>query len=157
MINPHSPQTVTEEAVIAKLNELIRVCLDSRQGFAHAENTAESEVLRRVFDDYAYQRRYFASELSTLVITMGGQPAQGGTVGGVLHRSWVNVRQALSSRDDSLLLAACEHSEDAAVAAYQSALETELPENVREVVQRQYEFVRQSHDYIRTLRDQYPR
>ena len=46
-------------------------------------------------------------------------------------------------------------AEDVAKASYRKALEKKLPEDIRVVVQRQYDGVLRNHDQIRALRDRY--
>jgi len=53
------------------------------------------------------------------------------------------------------LLEECERGEDVAKAAYSKALKEMLPENIRAVVERQYQGVLRNHDQIRDLRDRY--
>jgi uncharacterized protein (TIGR02284 family) len=49
-----------------------------------------------------------------------------------------------------------ERGEDVAKAKYRKALENaELPEDVRAIVQRQYDGVLRNHDQIRDLRDRF--
>ena len=66
-----------------------------------------------------------------------GRAASGGTVAGAVHRGWVSVKAALSSRDDKAVLEECERGEDAAVARYRKALNAALPADVRALLERQ--------------------
>lgn len=45
--------------------------------------------------------------------------------------------------------------EDVAKARYSKALEVALPDDIRAIVQRQYDGVMRNHDQIRDLRDRY--
>ncbi len=53
------------------------------------------------------------------------------------------------------ILEECERAEDVAKARYRKALEETLPEDIRVVVQRQYDGVMRNHDQIRDLRNRY--
>ena len=55
-----------------------------------------------------------AAELQTAVKALGGDPENSGSVAGALHRGWVSVKTALSTRDDKSVLEECERGEDAA-------------------------------------------
>ena len=48
--------------------------------------------------------------------------------------------------------AECEKGEDAAKKAYQDALAKDLPPDVRSMVERQYQGVKENHDRVRDLR-----
>jgi uncharacterized protein (TIGR02284 family) len=79
----------------------------------------------------------------------------GGSVAGAVHRGWVNVKAAVSTRDDLAILEECERGEDVAKARYGKALESTLPQDIRSIVERQYDGVMKNHDQIRNLRDEY--
>ena len=96
-----------------------------------------------------------ASELQQVVTRLGGKPEDSGTVAGAVHRGWVNLKAAVSSRTDLAILEECERGEDVAKASYTKALKETLPEEIRVVVQRQYDGVVKNHDQIRDLRDRY--
>ena len=66
----------------------------------------------------------------------------------------MNLKAAASGRTDLAILEECERGEDVAKARYRKALE-DVPEDIRMVVQRQYDGVVRNHDQIRDLRDRY--
>ena len=96
-----------------------------------------------------------ATELQQLVTRLGGRPENRGSVAGTVHRGWVNLKAAVAGRDDLAILEECERGEDVAKAHYGKALETTLPDDIRQVVKRQYEGVIHNHDQIRDLRERY--
>jgi len=65
------------------------------------------------------------------------------------------VKSAVTGRDAKAILEECERGEDYAKARYADVLKRDLPTQLREIVQRQYEGVLSNHDRIRRLRDQY--
>ena len=75
---------------------------------------------------------------------------------GALHRGWVSVKSALSTRDDKAVLEECERGEDAAVARYRKALKSGgLPTHVRALLERQLQGAQRNHDEVKSLRDSY--
>ncbi len=84
---------------------------------------------------------------------MGGDPETTGSVAASLHRGWINIKSAVTGRDDSAILNEVERGEDAAKKAYKDALAESLPANVNTVVQTQSEAVNAEHDKVRNLRD----
>ena len=94
-----------------------------------------------------------AAELQRKVRKFGGKPEQLGTVSGAAHRSWLNLKAAITGRDEAAILAECERGEDVAKAAFEKALAGPLPPDIRDVLHRQYNGVRQNHDRVRNLRD----
>lgn len=51
------------------------------------------------------------------------------------------------------MLEATETGEDKALASYRKALKQDLPQRVREVVERQFEGAQRNHDAVRAMRD----
>jgi len=72
-----------------------------------------------------------------------------------VHRGWISLKSAASTRDTKAILEECERGEDYAKAKYGEAMRQDLPPAVRELVERQYKGVVANHDRIRDLRNQY--
>lgn len=137
------------------LNELIETSKDGEKGFLKSAQDAHSPELKSLFSACAKRCVEGAKELQGEVRASGGDPERSGSVAAALHRGWINVKEAVKSRDDKAILEECERGEDYAKAQYKKALEQDLPANVRAVVQRQYQGVVANHDKVRALRDEY--
>jgi len=139
--------------VIDTLNDLIETCKDGAYGFRTSAEHVKSPELRVTFTDRARTCDEGAAELQQLVAQFGGKPDTGGSATGAMHRGWVAARGALTGYTDLAMLEECERGEDAAVARYRKALETNLPPEVKTVVERQFQGVKRNHDLIRDLRN----
>jgi uncharacterized protein (TIGR02284 family) len=137
------------------LNDLIETSKDGEEGFRAAAEDSKNAELQAMFLRRAGDCASGADELQQLVAGLGDEPEDSGTVAGAVHRGWVNLKAAISSRTDLAILEECERGEDVAKASYSKALKDTLPEDIRIVVQRQYEGVLKNHDQIRDLRDRY--
>ena len=137
------------------LNDLIETSKDGENGFRSAAEDAKSAELKATFLRRAEDCAKGASELQQLVSRMGGNPEQGGSVAGAMHRGWMDLKAKVTHRDDLAILEECERGEDVAKAKYRKALDAPLPDDVRAVVQRQYDGVVSNHDAVRDLRDRY--
>lgn len=141
--------------VVSALNDLIETCKDGEQGYkACAENASDSQ-LKIMFGEAAERCAEGADELRIQVQRLGGDPEEHGSVAGVLHRGWANVKSAVTSKDDKAMLQEAERGEDAAVKSYREALQADLPSDVRAIVERQFQGVEQNHNRVRDLRDRY--
>lgn len=138
---------------ISTLNDLIESCKDGEQGYQKAAQDSQTSSIQTLFNEFARQRAQFASDLQVEVARLGGEPEKGGSVTGAVHRQWINVKSAVTSKDDHSLLEEAERGEDAAVKAYQEALSKDLPSDLRAIVEREYQLVQQAHLKIRSLRD----
>jgi uncharacterized protein (TIGR02284 family) len=137
------------------LNELVETSKDGEQGFRSAAEDTKNTELKTTFLRRAEECARGASELQQLVAGMGGKPEQGGSVAGAMHRGWMDLKAKVTGRDDLAILEECERGEDVAKAKYRKALDAALPDDIRAVVQRQYDGVVRNHDSVRDLRDRY--
>ena len=146
-------ETMTNDDVISTLNGLIETCKDGQDGFKTAAEGVERSDLKTTFYDLGQQRAKFAGELQTLVRDLGGDPEDSGSISASLHRGWINIKSAVTGKDDGAVLNEAERGEDAAKKAYKDALAQNLPANVKSVVQKQATDVNAAHDKVRDLRD----
>lgn len=137
------------------LNDLVATSKDGEKGFRTAAEDTKNAELKSIFMQRADDCAKGAAELQQIVSRMGGKPEQGGSVAGAMHRGWVDVKSAVTKRDDLAVLEECERGEDVAKAKYRKALEEPLPDDIRMVVQRQCDGAIRNHDQIRDLRDRY--
>ena len=139
--------------VFSNLNELIEACRDSEYGFRECADNSKADNLTELMTRYADETQANIEELQGFVREMGGKAESTGSVVGALQRGWASVRGTLTGYSPESLLAECESGQDSLVAAYDTAQEQNLPEEVLEVVKRQAEGVRQNHARIQELRD----
>ncbi|MGB7481690.1 MAG: PA2169 family four-helix-bundle protein [Burkholderiaceae bacterium] len=143
--------------IISTLNDLIETSRDGEEGFRTcAEDASDRNPQLKAMLE-ARQRECAAAvrELQDLVRAHGGDPAKRSSVSGTMHRAWVDVKSAITGKDDEAVLNECERGEDSAVESYREALDQNtLPADVRAVVERQYQGVLRNHDQIKMLRDQ---
>lgn len=137
--------------VISTLNNLIETCKDGQNGFQTAAEGIKNSELKTLFSGYSTQRAQFAGELQNEVRSLGGDPEQTGSVAATLHRGWINIKSTVTGEDEGAVIAECERGEDSAVKNYKEALNENLPENIRTIVQNQYTQVQAAHDRIRAL------
>jgi len=138
--------------VSSVLNGLIETAKDGEQGFRTAAEKVKDPSLKTLFTKYSSQRAAYASELQAAVASLGEKPAEHGHITGTLHRGWINLKEALSSNEDTAIVNEAEAGEDAAKKAYSDAITQPLPAVVKEVVQKQYEGVLAAHAVVRDLK-----
>ncbi len=141
----------TNDDVISTLNNLIETCKDGQTGFQTAAEGVNNSELKTFFYNYSQQRAQFAGELQNEVRRLGGDPEKTGSVAASLHRGWINIKSAVTGKDDAAVIAECERGEDSAVSNYKDALENKVPADVRSVIERQYAKIQEAHDRIRAL------
>jgi uncharacterized protein (TIGR02284 family) len=147
---------MTNDHLISTLNDLIQISMDGEKGFrACAEDAQERYIpYKDTFMARATECAQTVLYLQDLVRRQGGEPASHSTLGGALHRQWVNLKSAITGRDDESILEECERGEDAAVNAYRKALSEDLPTDIRLLIERQYQGVLANHDKVKSLRNE---
>jgi uncharacterized protein (TIGR02284 family) len=151
----HLLEADMNDDVIDQLNELIETSKDGEQGFLKAARDTKTAELSAVFNEGARRCAEGARELQTLVRQLGGDPEKSGSAAAAMHRGWINLKEAVSARDDKAILEEVERGEDYAKAQYRKATEMNLPANVKAVVDRQYQGVLANHDKVKALRNRY--
>jgi uncharacterized protein (TIGR02284 family) len=140
--------------IVSTLNSLIETLKDGQAGYKQSAAGVDDPKLKTIFDTFSLQRSKFAGELQSEVVNMGDpDPEDASSMTGSMHRAWINVKSAVTNRDRHAILAEAERGEDAAVSAYNEAMEKNLPAPIREIVSRQSAEVKAAHDKIRALRD----
>jgi uncharacterized protein (TIGR02284 family) len=143
------------DSIISILNDLVETSKDGEQGFRAAAEDTKTATLRIIFLERAENCAKAVADLRQLISRLGGDPQEHGSVAGAIHRGWVNLKAAASGRTDLAILEECERGEDVAKARYRKALEQQLPDDIRSIVDRQYDGLQRNHDQIRDLRDKY--
>lgn len=153
--NGLSAEPMDNDDVVALLNDLLETSRDGQYGFRISAEHADSTELKTLLSLRASNCAAAAAELEQAVRQRGGEPAEGGTLTGSMHRGWVAVKSAFSAMDDKAVLEECERGEDSAVASYRKALKHSLPADVRALVERQAEGAQRNHDQVKALRDRF--
>jgi len=139
---------------IETLNLLVKTCRDGQEGFRSCAAAVSSEELRALFNRHGDECARAAEELRSLAMRHGGRAHDDTSLPDDLHRGWMIAKGALTGRTERAILAECERGEDVALRDYRLALEQELPEDVRQVIEKQSRGVQRNHDQIKALRDE---
>jgi len=137
--------------VVKVLNDLIETCFDGANGFRTAAEGVSEDRLKSLFTDFARQRDQLSAELQSEVQRLGGEPVDSGSVAAAAHRGCMNIKSAVTGKDDGAIIAECERGEDAAVDEYEKALQLQMAEETAIIVRRQYAAVKATHDRVRDL------
>ena len=137
--------------VISVLNNLIETCEDGVKGFRDAAEAIGNPRAKEVFHTRIEYIERAESDLKAAVRRLGGDPEDRGSATGAIHRGWLNLKAAVTGKDDEAIVAECERGENAAVERYEDALEKDLPADIRLLVDKQYRGTLQNRDRIREL------
>jgi uncharacterized protein (TIGR02284 family) len=147
-------EVLADDEVADVLNDLLENARDGEFGFRASAEAVKTAQLKLLFGERAAVCRAAADELAQLVAQYGGEPADGGSTGGAMHRGWVRLKDAVGANGEASILNECERGEDASLARYRKALAQALPADVRTVVERQAQGAQRNHDEVKRLRDE---
>ena len=143
---------MTPESPVSVLNEAIETCRNGQEGFAKAATAVSDAHLRKILGEFAEQRSQFALQLQVLVRKLGGDPETSGSAAGVLHRSWMGLKSAITGGSESLILEECARGDETALETYRSALQHDLPAPARELLESQRRQIEEVLGQIAELR-----
>src|SRR5205823_14139783 len=105
-----------QKEIVSVIDDLIQTLKDGQEGFKQAAEGVKAPQLKSLFNEYSNQRSQFATELQSQARSLGrSQPEESGSAAGALHRTWINLKSAITSGDDHAILAECERGEVSAI------------------------------------------
>jgi len=135
------------------LRSVIQSLIDGQEGFLKIGEHLKDETLRRYFATESLMRAEFRGDIEEVLHQEGVHDVkEKGTVEGTVERAWGDIKAHLGGGDHTLL-ATSEELEDSAKAAYEKALENELPLPIKQLLTTQYAHIQESHDYVKAARD----
>ena len=139
--------------IISVLNDLIEICRDGDQGFKDAADDIKDVDAERTLLNFSRQRNNFAHELEKLVLSFGGEVEFSGSLLGVLHRRWMDIKYAVAGSDPDSILTECIRGEKAALRHYEDALGKGLPEDIHNIVLKQNSEIQTAFEQIILVKD----
>lgn len=144
---------MSTDSTISTLNGLIKTTLDSMKGYEDAAKDAESTQFATMFADFARDRSAAATDLQAEVRRLGGNPEDDSSLLAAAHRTFMDLKQAFTGKDDKAIVQEVERGEDHIKAKFENALrDTDLDPVSRPVVERAFQSVKEGHDRMSQLK-----
>lgn len=138
---------------IRTLNSLIASVIDSINGYNESATDAESSRFGSIFTERASERRQVVEQLRSEVSRLGGNPEDDGTALAGAHRAFINLKSAVTNRDDKAIINEVERGEDHLKNKFEEALrDTSLSPTVRAAIEQAFVSVRRGHDQVSELK-----
>lgn len=134
--------TDQQQESINWLNKLIEICKDGNKGYKNASEHAPDDELKTIFYRLSQQRALFEAELENEVRSLGGTAEETGSSAGGIHRAWMNLKDALTSKQSDNIIEECKRGDKAAVEAYEEALKAPIPDYVKQKVSEQFTLIK---------------
>ena len=138
---------------ISVLNGLITTTIDSVDGYRSSAEAVENPRFAEQFTSRATERSSVVEQLRAEVRKLGGNPEDDGSVLAGGHRAFLNLKSAVTGRDDKAIINEVERGEDHIKAKYEAALgDDALSPTTRSLVETAYGSVRSGHDQMSQLK-----
>ena len=138
---------------VSTLNTLIATLIDSITGYEDAASNSEAGRFQQLFRERANERQQVVEELRAEVRRLGGNPEDDGSFMGKTHQRFLDLKSAITGRDDQAIINEVEHGEDYLKEKFETALnDGDLSGESRAVVERCYQSVRSGHDQMSRLK-----
>ncbi|HYE28365.1 MAG TPA: PA2169 family four-helix-bundle protein [Allosphingosinicella sp.] len=134
------------------LNSLIETTIDSVDGYRHSADEATTGAFADIFRQRAREREQVVARLRERVRALGGTPEEEGGLLAAVHRRFLSLRDAVSSRNDEAVIAEVDRGESYLNAKWEAALaDTELSAETQHLLRECYPSVRSGHDQWESL------
>lgn len=140
--------------LVDNLQELLEKNFDAEKGFTKAMKDAENPRLKGFLQQQAAQRSRFVNELTQEIRNLNEEPKDSGSFTGDLHRTWIDIKSAVSGNEDEAVLEECIRGEKASWEDYEEKLKEEnFPPHISSMLQKQAAEINNTLSKVKTLED----
>ena len=143
----------SDKEVINGLQGLLEKNIDAEKGYRNAMESTKNTNLTTFFNTKAQQRNQFTEQLKGEINKLGGKhEGVSGSVAGALHRTWMDVKTALSTDNEDAVLEVCQTGEKAAIDEYDLFIgSTKMPSSTAQLVLTQRNGIAESLDGVELI------
>jgi len=140
-----------EKATVV-LNDLIKINNDRVICYQQAidQSTNLDSDLKRLFKEIIAEGQKFKQELVDKIKQLEGNPKDGLTLSGMIHRAWVDLKVTFTGNTRNAMISFCEYNEEIARHAYKAALNVsaEMNKEVHELIETQIKALSRTNEAI---------
>jgi uncharacterized protein (TIGR02284 family) len=138
---------------VTMLDTLTTTLIDSINGYRDAASNSEGGRFQQMFREMADERSRVAEDLRAEIRRLGGDPPDDGSLAGKTHQRFLDLKAAITGRDDKAVINEVERGEDYLKGKFSAALKSDdLSAESRAVVDRAYQSVLKGHDKVSQLK-----
>ncbi|WP_026451923.1 ferritin-like domain-containing protein [Aequorivita capsosiphonis] len=142
------------DKLVGNLQELLEKNYDAQKGFTKAMEDAKNPRLKGFLQQQAAQRSRFSNELTNELRNLNEEPKDSGSLTGDLHRTWIDIKSAVTGNEDEAVLEECIRGEKASWDEYENKLKEEnFPPNIASMLQKQASEINGTLNKVKTLED----
>jgi len=110
------------QSLTGKLNHLIAIAEDGKNGYESAGKDVKDETLKSLFLRFSAERDGYLTQLQNHVRDLDADTGKAGPAG-TLHRAWIDIKAVLTSGNKNAIINACITGEDYAIMEYDKVIE----------------------------------
>ena len=136
---------------------LYKIVEAGERGYAVVASNVSNRALKILYKSYAQQRLQFKEEIIAEIKRLGGHTRPGSNFLGIVHRGRIDIFAALTigaENVEKVVLKEVLLGETIAIKAYERTLKKDLPPETREILERQFEEVRNVVEQVRLMKGQ---
>jgi uncharacterized protein (TIGR02284 family) len=144
------------QKTIAALNTLIQINNDRFESYDTAFVETQEQDLKTLFSQFMLTSQRCKQELVIDVIRLGGAPTESTTITGKFFRVWMDVKAAITGKNQKAILSSCEYGENIVLNTYQNVLNNEmqfLSFVQQTMINAQYALIKADYDKVKRLHD----
>lgn len=142
---------------ISVLNDLLQITNDRIKGFEKVEGKIWEKYpdIKEEYDRMISQSKLMKTELINLINDKGGEPQDSPSVGGTIHRAWIDVKNSFTiGAIEESTLSNVVFGEKAAISAYEEALNSgDLSPESTELVKEQLNSLKISYQQFSKIEE----
>ena len=147
---------IKNEEIVEDLNDLVKINNDRIMGYEKAIEDNDDAQLDDLFRHYIVQSQKFRSQLAEHIVRIDGTAVTDATstdVSSKIHRAWIDIKSAVTGKDRDTVLSSVEFGENAAVEAYQDAIEKDhIPAYIKEDLTSQLSDLKTAQEKVKALK-----
>ena len=148
-----TPGSSSNDDDIKVLNTLIATLLDSIEGYQKSAQDVDNAHYAQMFNARAQERQQVLTRLQSVVAQLGGTPEDESSTLGAAHRVFVDLKAAVTGRDDKAIVNEVERGEDYLKEKFETAINNaDLSPVARQAVNEAWTSVKSGHDQMRDLK-----
>jgi len=147
--------TTNYEDQVKLVDGLVILNNDRIEGYDLAIAETTDLELKKTFEQFARQSRNNVIVLSSEIGKFGSIASTHTTTSGKFFRAWMEIKTALTAKNEKAVLESCEYGEDVILEAYKDALEsdTTLASDLHALLVKQKTELQVAHNTVKKFRD----
>ncbi len=128
---------MNNDTVNDDLNNLLECLYDSQYGYQECAKEVDDISLKNLFEDLSKKRLAMIYDIKRVMLMPTESTTDSGSVTGVLHRTYINLKSLLTGGDKKSITAEVKRGEDFTLSQYEMTINSNLPSSAKDLLRQQ--------------------